>query len=483
MFGFCEEAMDVLSSRRADFGDIRIVRNRTQALGVRNGGTGNVDDSETLGFGVRVLLGGAWGFASSGLLTRAEVRRVSLLAVKIARASATLMERRVKLAPEPAWRDLWQTPFIKDPFTVPVEKKFRTLFEADRLMRRDRRIKSAAASMRFVREHQWHATTEGSRIEQVLLSSGADCRATAVDGAQVQERGYPCSHGGQTLAMGYELIDQLDLPGHAEKTAAEAVALLKAPDCPSGEMDLITYGNQLALQIHESVGHASELDRVLGYEESYAGSSFATTEKLGKFRYGSPIVNLVADATLPGGLATAGYDDDGVKAQRWHIVKDGILSGYMTNREFAPRIGLGRSQGSCRADGFANIPITRICNLSLMPGSAGSMDDLVRSTKRGIIMENNKSWSIDQRRLNFQFGCEIGWLVENGKVKKMVRNPTYQGITPRFWGSCDAICGPGEWRLWGVANCGKGQPGQTAMMCHASSPARFRGVKVGVKAG
>ncbi|KAF0127782.1 MAG: TldD protein [Elusimicrobia bacterium] len=483
MFGLCEEAIDVLSSRRADFGDIRIVRTRAQSLGVRNGETGSVDDSETLGFGVRVLLGGAWGFASSGLVTRAEVRRVSLLALEIARASAMLMDRKVRLAPEPAYRDFWQTPFIKDPFAVPVEEKFRTLFEADRLMRRDRRIKSALSSMRFVREHQWHATTEGSRIEQVLLSSGADCRATAVDGAQVQERGYPCSHGGQTLAMGYELIDLLDLPGHAEKAASEAVALLKAPDCPSGELDLITYGNQMALQIHESVGHASELDRVLGYEESYAGSSFATTEKLGSFRYGSPMVNLVADATLPGGLATAGYDDDAVKAQRWHIVKDGVLSGYMTNREFAPRVGLRRSQGSCRADGPANIPITRICNLSLMPGSAGSMEDLVRSTKRGIIMENNKSWSIDQRRLNFQFGCEIGWLVENGKIKKMVRNPTYQGITPAFWGSCDAICGPDEWRLWGVANCGKGQPPQTAAMCHGSSPARFKRVKVGVKAG
>ncbi len=483
MFKLCEEAIDVLSSRRADFGDIRIIRTRTRSLGVRNGETGNVDDSETLGFGVRVLLGGAWGFASSGLLTSSEIRRVSLAAVEIARASATLMERRVRLAPEPAYRDFWQTPFIKDPFAVPIEEKFSVLFEADRRMRGDRRIKSATASMRFVREHQWHATTEGSRIEQVLLSSGADCRATAVEGDQVQERGYPCSHGGQTLAMGYELIDLLDLPAHAEKTAAEAVALLRAPDCPSGEMDLITYGNQMALQIHESVGHASELDRVLGYEESYAGSSFATTEKLGRFRYGSPIVNLVADATLPGGLATAGYDDDGVKAQRWHIVRDGILSGYMTNREFAPRIGLKRSQGSCRAAGFANIPITRICNLSLMPGSAGSLEDLVRSTRRGIIMENNKSWSIDQRRLNFQFGCEIGWLVENGKIKRMVRNPTYQGITPAFWGSCDAICGPGEWRLWGVANCGKGQPPQTAMMCHGSSPARFKKVKVGVKAG
>jgi TldD protein len=218
---------------------------------------------------------------------------------------------------------------------------------------------------------------------------------------------------------------------------------------------------------------------VLGYEESYAGSSFATIEKLGKFRYGSPVVNLVADATLPGGLATAGYDDDGVKAQRWHIVRDGVLSGYMTNREFCGRIGRDRSWGSCRAEGYSNIPITRICNLSLMPGST-PLDRLVGEVRDGIVMENNISWSIDQKRLNFQFGCEIGWLIKNGKKTKMVKNPTYQGITPEFWNSCDAVADHSNWQLWGVANCGKGQPGQTAMMTHASSPARFRKVKIGM---
>jgi TldD protein len=481
MFTFAQKAIEIADKDKACFGDIRIIETRRQTLSVKNGEIGSLNDTVTLGFGVRILFDGAWGFASSDIMTAREIERVTKLALNIARASATLKSKKVSLAREQAYKDFWQTPFIRDPFAVSTETKLGLLFAVDKVLRKDPRIKSAVSSMNFIREHQWHMTTEGSRIEQVLLSSGAGYLAHAVDKGEAQERSYPSTHGGQTLSMGYELIESLRLLENAERVREEAVALLTAPACPAGLKDLIIYGNQLALQIHESVGHASELDRVLGYEESYAGSSFATTEKLGKFKYASPIVNLVADATLPGGLATAGYDDDAVKAQRWHIVKDGILSGYMTNREFAGRIGHERSCGSCRADGYGNIPITRICNLSLMPGKA-SAEDIIKDTKDGIIMENNKSWSIDQKRLNFQFGCEIGWLVKNGKKAAMVKNPVYQGITPEFWNSCDAIADENSWRLWGVANCGKGQPPQTAMMCHGNSPSRFRRIKVGVKA-
>jgi TldD protein len=480
MFSFAKKAIEIADKHRAEFGDIRIIETRRQTLSVKNGEIGSLNDSVTLGFGVRVLFNGAWGFASSDVMTLGEIERVTNLALGIAKASATLKGHKVRLAHEPAYQDFWSTPFITDPFSVTVEKKLGLLFAVDKVLRKDVRIRSAVSSMNFIREHQWHMTTEGSRIEQVLLSSGAGCLCHAVDKGSAQTRSYPSTHGGQTLSMGYELIESLRLLENAERVRCEAVALLTAPSCPSGKKDLIIYGNQLALQIHESVGHASELDRVLGYEESYAGSSFATTEKLGVFRYGSPIVNLVADATLPGCLATAGYDDDAVKAQRWHIVKDGLLSGYMTNREFAGRIGKTRSWGSCRADGYNNIPITRISNLSLMPGKA-SCEDIIKDTKDGVIMENNYSWSIDQKRLNFQFGCEIGWLVKNGKKTTMVKNATYQGITPEFWNSCDAIANEQSWRLWGVANCGKGQPPQTAMMCHGNSPARFRKVKIGVR--
>jgi TldD protein len=235
----------------------------------------------------------------------------------------------------------------------------------------------------------------------------------------------------------------------------------------------------MVLQIHESAGHASELDRVLGYEANYAGTSFLTTEKLGNFRYGSDIVNLVADTTVPTGLATMGYDDDGVAAQRWHIVRNGILSGYMTNRETAGAVGQARSRGCNRADSWSSPPITRIANLSLMPGT-WKLADLIADTEDGLLMSTNRSWSIDQRRLNFQFGCEIGWLIRHGKLAGVVKNPSYQAITPQFWGSCDAICDHEHWDLWGVVNCGKGQPTQISEMSHGAAPARFRGVTVGM---
>ncbi|HNW43134.1 MAG TPA: TldD/PmbA family protein [Elusimicrobiales bacterium] len=480
MFKLGQKAIETARHHKVDFGDIRIIEERRQVLGVKNGAISSMSDQTTLGYGVRVLYKGAWGFAAGDRMTAAAVERTALKAIAIAKASRLLMAAPVRLAPEPAYTDFWQTPFAKDPFAVPAETKLDLLFKIDAALRGNPKIKSAQSNLRFVREHQWHLTTEGSRIEQVLLSTGAGYTATAVDAGGVQVRSYPSTHGGQTLGAGYELVENLNLLDHAERVREEAVALLTAPQCPAGEKDLIISGNQLALQIHESVGHPSELDRVLGYEESYAGSSFATTEKLGVFRYGSPLVNLVADATLPGGLATAGYDDDAVKAQRWHIVKEGVLAGYMTNREFCGAIGEKRSKGSCRADGYSNIPITRICNLSLMPG-ATPYEQLLDETRDGIIMDNNKSWSIDQRRLNFQFGCEAAWLVKNGKKKTLVKNPTYQGITPAFWNSCAAIADHNSWRLWGVANCGKGQPGQTAMMCHGSSPARFSKVKIGIK--
>ena len=266
-------------------------------------------------------------------------------------------------------------------------------------------------------------------------------------------------------------------------TKDEAIELLTAPECHSGRTDLILDGPQLALQIHESVGHANELDRVLGFEANYAGRSFMLPdlhETDGGFRYGSDIVNLVADSTVPGGLATFGYDDDGVRASRFHVVQDGIHRNWFTTRETAPMVDDGLSNACNRADGFNNIPITRIPNLSLMPGD-WTLDDLIADTKDGILMEVNKSWSIDQMRLNFQFGAEIGRIIKDGKITGICKNANYQGVTPEFWGSCDAICNQDHWDLWGVINCGKGQPGQTAEMSHGGAPSRFRNVEVGIK--
>ncbi|MHC4860898.1 MAG: TldD/PmbA family protein, partial [Planctomycetota bacterium] len=298
---------------------------------------------------------------------------------------------------------------------------------------------------------------------------------------ETQVRSYPNSHGGQNASLGWELVESFDLEGNADRVREEAVALLSAKPCPSGKKDLILGGTQLFLQIHESVGHATELDRVLGYEEDFAGRSFATPEKLGDFRYGSEIVNLVADSTVPTGLATIGYDDEGVAAQRWHIVKDGIFKGYLTSRELAHEVKEERSRGAMRAQGWGHVPIIRITNLSLMPGDF-SLEDLIGDTRDGLLFETNRSWSIDQWRLNFQFGCEIGWEIKDGQLGDMVKNPSYQGVTPEFWNSCDGITNEDHWVLWGVPNCGKGQPMQIAAMSHGCSPSRFRNVTVGIGA-
>jgi TldD protein len=266
---------------------------------------------------------------------------------------------------------------------------------------------------------------------------------------------------------------------NAARVGEEAVQLLAAPQCPAGEKDLILGSSQLGLQIHESCGHPIELDRVLGYEANYAGTSFLTLDKLGAgFKYGSPAVNIVADAFAPGGLGTFGFDDEGVPAQRWDIVREGTFKGYLTSRETAGAVGLERSQGTMRASGYNRIPLIRMTNVSLEPGE-GSLEELIADTKDGVFMDTNRSWSIDQRRYNFQFVCEAGWEVKDGKRVRLVKNPSYQGITPEFWGSCDRVCGLAEWVLWGVPNCGKGEPGQSMGTGHGAAPARFRKVKIG----
>lgn len=480
MKSYYQMAIDSALKAGASYADVRIIETRTEDIVTRNGQIGRLNQSETLGFGIRVLAKGAWGFASSEIMTLQEIERVAKLAVEIAKASAGIKNDYVRLAYEPPQVDFWQTPFVIDPFSVPLSDKLELLYKVDEILRKDERIKVAECGMSFERQHKWFASSEGAEIEQVLLVSGGGMEAHSVADGETQVRTYPASFRGQYKSMGYELILGLGLVENAERVREEAIELLTAPECPEGECDLILHGSQMVLQIHESVGHASELDRVLGMEANYAGTSFATTDKLNEFKYGSEIVNLIADSTVPTGLATFGYDDDGVAAQRWPIVKNGILSGYMTNRELADVIDKDRSYGCNRADGFKNVPIVRIANLSLMPGDF-EWDEMLADSDGAIYMENNKSWSIDQRRLNFQFGCEVAWEVKGGKLGQMYKNPTYQGITPEFWNSCDAICNEKYWDLWGVVNCGKGQPGQRAIMSHGSSPTRFRNIKVGVR--
>ena len=265
----------------------------------------------------------------------------------------------------------------------------------------------------------------------------------------------------------------------APRVAAEAIELLTAPACPSGKRDLILNGDQLALQIHESAGHPTELDRALGHELNFAGFSFMTPDQRGTLRYGSPLVNIVADSVTPGAVGTFGFDDEGVPAQRWHLVKDGIFTGYLDSRETAAALGLPAGHGCMRASGWNRVPIVRMVNVSLAPGDS-SLEEIIADTEDGVLMESNRSWSIDHLRLNFQFGTEVGWEIRGGKRGRLLKNCTYQGRTPEFWGACDRIAGPDEWKMWGVLNCGKGQPGQVMETGHGCAPARFRGVNIGV---
>jgi TldD protein len=428
--------------------DIRIIQTKYESISAKNERVSDIGRTEDEGFGVRVIADGAWGYASSSLVTKTEIERVSAAAVDTARASATIKETKIDL-----------------------------LLRINTEMMKVKDIKVARSQMRFVRELQFFANNEGSFVEQELLRSGTGYSATAAGNGDMQIRSFPDSHGGQFMCKGYELVEELPLLENAEATAEEASALLRAPKCPEKKTDLILGGSQLVLQIHESVGHPTELDRVLGTEANYAGTSFVTIDKRGELQYASPIVNIVADSTVPHGLATVGYDDEGVKAQRWHIIENGVFVGYLTSRETAPVIGEERSRGAMRADGWQRIPLIRMTNISLMPGQ-WTLNDLITDTKDGIYMDTNRSWSIDQQRLNFQFGAEIAWEIKNGKKTRILKNPVYQGITPEFWNSCDAICNQDHFVLWGLTNCGKGQPGQTAEMSHGAAPARFRNVQV-----
>lgn len=474
---FTDLALDTATRLGASYADIRIIRTQYEYVSAKNEKLSDVSRSDDEGFGVRVIANGAWGYSASGSVTKSEIERVAAEAVEIAKASAILKKADVILASEKPHVDVWRTPHDKDPFKMPLETKIDLLLKINSELMKVKDVKVARSHMRFIRELQYFANNEGSFIEQDLLRSSVGYTSTAVSRDDMQIRSYPDSHGWHAMSKGYELIEEMPLLENARRVAEESAALLKAPKCPEMKTDLILGGSQLSLQIHESIGHPTELDRVLGTEANYAGTSFVTTDKLGKFQYGSPIVNIVADSTVPYGLATIGYDDEGVEAQKWHLIENGVFVGYLTSRETAPVIGETRSRGAMRADGWQNIPLIRMTNISFMPGD-WTLDDLIADTKNGIFMDTNRSWSIDQKRLNFQFGTEIAWEIKNGRKTRIMKNPVYQGITPEFWNSCDAICNSDHFVLWGVTNCGKGQPGQTAEMSHGAAPARFRNVQV-----
>jgi TldD protein len=374
--------------------------------------------------------------------------------------------------------DVWEGPCERDPFEVPIEDKLAILLAADEALRAEEAVSLTKAHMGFQRVHKIFASSEGSYIEQRHTESGAGIAAYVIGEDEVLSRSYPNSHGGDSMQGGWEVVEGFDLANHAPRVAEEAARLLEAPACPTGSMDLIIGASQLALQVHESIGHPTELDRVLGDEAAFAGTSFLGLDDLGELRYGSEHVTVSADATIPGSLGSFGYDDEGVPAQRDLIVDQGLFTGFLTSRESAPAIGR-TSNGCMRADGWNRIPLIRMTTISLEHGT-WSLDDLIADTENGMLVETNNSWSIDDKRLNFQFGCEVGWLIEDGELTTMVKSPNYTGITPEFWNSCDAVCSKDHWRVWGLPNCGKGEPMQIAHVAHGAAPARFRNVQVGV---
>src|SRR5579864_2947811 len=474
-------ALNLAAQRGASYADARIVDDRSRSLATKNGKLGHASDAESQGIGIRVIADGAWGFAASKDLSRAIVEDTAARALALARASARVKQEDVRLAPEKPATAEWATPYRIDPFTTSIEQNLDLLLRIDAELRAVSGVTLAETSMNFKREDSWFASSEGANIHQAKISTGAGYTAYAFAGTEIMKRSYPNSFGGQWQNKGYELIEELKLVENARRVAEEAVALHQAAQCPEGASTIILDSSQLGLQIHESIGHPIELDRVLGMEANFAGMSFLTLEKLNKLRYGSDIVNVVADARLEHGpgLGTFGYDDEGVPGKRTDVIKDGLFTGYLSNRETAVTIGLKESGGTMRAESWNRLPIIRMTNISLLPGT-WRYEDLIADTDDAILMETNRSWSIDDRRYHFQFSTEIGWEIKRGKRTRMLKNPSYSGITTEFWNSCDAICSRDYWTLWGTPNCGKGQPMQTMGTGHGAAPARFRKIRVGM---
>ena len=474
-------ALDTAVARGASYADVRVTDVHSRDLTTKNGMPGTIHAAESMGLGIRVVANGAWGFAATDRLTRESIEAAAAMSVAIARSSATLKKRDLVLSPVSKIEAEWQSPCEKDPFAISIDAQLDLLLRADAEMRRVSGVTLAETLLSVRRTDQLFASTIGSRIRQVKVATGIGIVANSFDANELQRRSYPNSLGGAWALGGYELVEKADLLAHARRVGEEAVALHKAIRCPEGKRDVILESSQLALQIHESIGHPIELDRVLGMEANFAGTSFLTLDKLDRLQYGSSIVNVVADARLEHGpgLGTFGFDDEGVPAQRTDIIKNGLFVGYITSRETAAAIGQNYSNGTMRAESWNRIPLIRMTNISLLPGK-GRLEDLIADTRDGVYMETNRSWSIDDRRYHFQFGTEIGWEIKNGKRGQMIKNPTYSGITTEFWNACNAICGAQEWILWSTPNCGKGQPMQTIGTGHGAAPARFRNIQVGI---
>ena len=478
MFDHAATAVEAALEAGAVYADARYLEARSETIEVFNGSVRQLDRIESAGVGVRALVGSSWGFFGTHDLSSRGLRAAGHRAAEIAEASAAVPGDPFQLADVSVVEAEYETPHEVSLFDVPLSEKVDLLIAVTNALQEVDEISLARASLGGWDTHKWFVSSQGHRIHQHLVETGGGFDATAVGDDETQVRSYPQSFG-QYETGGFEVVRRWDFLANASRIADEAAALQSAPQCPQGEMTLILEASQLALQIHESVGHAIELDRILGWEAAFAGTSHLQLERLGEHRYGSDLMNITADATLPGALGTFGFDDEGTPAQRVPIVDQGVWVGVLSGRDSAALAGLPPG-GMVRADGYARLPMVRMTNVGLSPGDS-SLEEMIAETQRGVLMSTNRSWSIDDRRLNFQFGCQIGWEIENGVLGRMVKNPTYTGITPNFWAQLDMLAAEPEWVHWGTPNCGKGQPMQVAHTGHSASPGRFAEVRVGVK--
>jgi TldD protein len=477
MRDLCHEAVDAALAAGAEYADARAVVQRDQQIATKDGRVETTFDAESEGIGVRVLVDGAWGFACSDRLDEKGARDAAARATGFARAAHGGNGRA--LAPVEPATGSYRTPVERDPFAVPLSEKIDLCLRAEEAARHPG-VKVTAASARSFSQRKHLVSSAGTDVEQELVECGAGLDAIAAGDGLFQQRSYPSAFGGSSGQGGWEYVESLGLEREAPRVGEEAAALLRADPCPAGVTTVVIGSEQMALQVHESVGHPTELDRVYGTEAAYAGTSFLSTDDLGSLRYGSALMNVTADARTPGGLGTFGWDDEGIAAQTEPIVAEGVLSGFLTSRETAARLGRGTG-GSMRAETWNRMPLVRMTNLHLEPVEQGSLEDLLADVDDGIYLSTNRSWSIDDKRLNFQFGTQVAWEIKRGRLGRMFRDAIYTGITPQFWGSLDALGGRDTWVLYGLTNCGKGQPGQSAHVSHGAPIARFRNVQVGVR--
>jgi TldD protein len=478
-------ALEQAKKAGASYADIRINRYRSQVVNLRSqpdfasgkvNHTPSVSDSESFGFGVRVLADGAWGFAASYIVKQDEIARAVAAAIETAKANAALRQKPVQLAPVPAYVERYRTQIAKDPFLVPIQEKLELLRSIADETRKVPGVFSVVGFIAQRMEHRYFASTDGSRIEQYVYQISPELTATAVEKGKKQKSR---TFRPNAVTAGYEAVERANMLGEARRVGEEAVAHLKAPPVTPGKKDLVLLPTHLGLTIHESIGHSTELDRALGYEANFAGTSFLTTDKLGKFKVGSEIVNFNGDRIRPESLSTCGYDDDGVKTRQFPIIKNGIFVGYQTIRDQAHLIGQKESMGCCYADSYASVPFQRMPNVWLEPAKTPvQLSDLISGVDEGVLIDGRGSYSIDHQRYNFQFGGDAFWEIKHGKVGQQISDVAYNARTPDFWNACDGIGGEATWQNVGLSSDGKGEPSQINAMSHGCAPSRFRQINV-----